>query len=126
MAPAQDTGCGQECQVVERGFTLLEIMVALSIISGLLITLIYTINYNLGIAERHEFTTVATILAKNKIGELEKAPAVSKGVFPEPYKDYHFTTGIGPSPFPGISEITVIVGRDREELKFSQFIESGK
>ena len=49
------------------GFTLLEIMIAVAIIGGLLVSLIYSLNYHLGIAERHEFATVASLLAKDKL-----------------------------------------------------------
>src|SRR5208337_2336842 len=54
------------------GFTLLEIMIAVAVIGGLLVSLISSLNYHLGIAERHEFVTVASLLAKDKLAEVEK------------------------------------------------------
>jgi general secretion pathway protein I len=108
----------------DGGFTLLEIMIALAIIGGLLITLLYTLNYNLGIAERHEFTTVATLLARDKIEEVEANPAASTGAFPEPYSEYRFAAVIQGSPFPGISEVSVTVSRGDDHLKLADFIGS--
>ena len=106
-----------------RGFTLLEIMIALAIIGGLLITLLYSLNYHLGIAERQETLTIATMLAKNKLHEIEASPAATKGDFPDPYGAYHYTTEIKSSPYPGISEILVTVVNGKENVKFSEFIE---
>jgi general secretion pathway protein I len=110
----------------DGGFTLLEIMLALAIIGGLLITLLYSLNYNLGIAERHEFTTIATLLARDKIEEVETAGSGSSGAFPAPYSDYSFAAVVGTSPFPGISEVTVTVTRGDDHLALSDFIGSNE
>lgn len=109
----------------DGGFTLLEIMIALAIIGGLLITLLYTLNYNLGIAGRHQFVTVATILARDKIEEVEASPETSSGAFPEPYSDYSYSAVVKSSPFPGISEVSVTVSRGGEHLELADFIGSG-
>jgi general secretion pathway protein I len=108
-----------------RGFTLLEVMIALAVIGGLLVTVIYTLNYHLGIAQRHETVTVASLLAKAKIGEMETGPFESEGAFPDPYSDYHYVTGIkGSSYYPGMSEIWVIVSGGDEKVKFAELIET--
>ncbi|HYA31506.1 MAG TPA: type II secretion system protein, partial [Thermodesulfovibrionales bacterium] len=62
-----------------KGFTLLEAMISLAIVGSLLVTLIYSLNYHLGIAERHRTVTVSTALAKEKIYAMEQAPATDKG-----------------------------------------------
>jgi general secretion pathway protein I len=104
----------------ERGFTLLEIMISLAIIGGLLVTLIYTLNYHLGIAARHETLTVATMLAKNKVLEVEKGRAKSAGDFPEPYTGYSYTTEVSDTAFPGISKITVTVTKGDDHVTFME------
>ena len=105
-----------------RGFTLLEVLVALAIISGLLITLISTVNYQLGIVERQETVTVATLLAKSALTELEKKPESKKGKFESPYEAYTFDTAVKDSPYPGVNEITVIVTSGKEEVRFNQYL----
>ncbi|MFZ3136341.1 MAG: type II secretion system protein [Thermodesulfovibrionales bacterium] len=115
----------------EKGFTLLEIMIALAIIGGLLVTLIYTLNYHLGIAERHESLTIATILARDKMSEIEKNPAETEGDFPEPYNAYHYATTISASSFPELSELSVVVSNGKEEVKLTEImkmnpVEGGK
>jgi general secretion pathway protein I len=104
------------------GFTLLEVLIALAIVGGLLVTLIYTLNYHLSLAERQETITVATLLAKNKITEMEKVPESKKGVFDSPYDNYRYETFVKESPYVGISEIVVVVKAANEEVKLNEFV----
>jgi general secretion pathway protein I len=106
----------------KKGFTLLEVLIALAIISGLLITLISTVNYQLGIVERQESVTVATLLAKSALTELEKKPESKKGKFESPYDAYTYETAVKDSPYPGVNEITVIVTVGKEEVKLNQYV----
>jgi general secretion pathway protein I len=110
----------------KSGFTLLEVMIALAIVGGLLMTLIYTLNYHLGIAEQHEFLTIGSMLARNKIVEVEREPVSSEGKFPEPFSSYHYKAEVRESSFPGISEIDVLVSRGSDTVKFTQLIKSSK
>ena len=112
----------QFCTCCKEGFTLLEVLIALAIVGGLLVTLIYTLNYHLSLAERQETITVATLLAKNKITEMEKVPEGKKGVFDEPYDNYSYETVVKESPYIGISEIVVTVKTGNEEVKLNEFI----
>ena len=107
---------------VENGFTLLEVLVALAITGGLLVTLIYTLNYQLGLVARQEAVTVATLLAKGKMADMEKSPGNQKGVFEAPYDGYEYETFVKESPYAGISEIVVVVKTDREEVKLNEFV----
>ena len=104
------------------GFTLLEIMVALAIVGGLLVTLLSSLNYHLSVAQRHEFLTVASLLARDKIVESEQSPGNSKGDFPAPYSGFHYKVEIKDSPYPGISEMSVVVSSGGEETKLSELI----
>jgi general secretion pathway protein I len=104
------------------GFTLLEVLISLAIVGGLLVTLIYTLNYHLSVAERQKVVTVATLLAKNKIADLEKKPEDNKGIFDPPYDDYTYETSVKESPYIGVSEIAVVVKRESEEVRLNEFI----
>src|SRR5512142_2404590 len=99
-----------------RGFTLLEVMISVAIIGGLLVTVLSSLNYHLGIAQRHEFVTAATFLARGKLTEAERTPSSGQGDFPAPYTDYHYNTEVKASPWPGISEIHVTVSRGNEKV----------
>jgi general secretion pathway protein I len=104
------------------GFTFLEVLIALAIVGGLLVTVIYTLNYHLGIVERHETITIATLLAKEKMADLEKDPVEEKGNFEDPYKNYSYETFVKAAPYPGIAEIIVVVKAGKEEIKLNEFI----
>lgn len=112
--------------ILQNGFTLLEVMISLAILGGLLVTLIYTLNYNLGIAESHVTATVSTYLAKEKMYAMEKNPVAGKGQFPEPYTGFSYETNINNSIFPGASEIVVIVRNGKEEIRLVELIKKTK
>jgi general secretion pathway protein I len=105
-----------------KGFTLLEVLIALAIVGGLLVTLIYTLNYHLGLVERQETITVATLLAKGKMIDLEKNPENKKGEFEAPNNKYAYETFVKASPYPGISEIGVVVTAGKEEVRLNEFV----
>jgi len=108
------------------GFTLLEVMVSLAIVAGLLVTLISSLNYHLGIAGRHEFVTVASMLAREKLRESAGRAAAGKGDFPEPHADYSFTTEARETEYPGIALLTVTVSRGDERVTFSEMVQRAR
>ena len=108
------------------GFTLIEVMISLAIVGGLLITLIYTLTYNLGITDRQFTVTNITNLAKEKIEELEVNPQEIKGRFPEPYDMLNYETKVKDSAFKGMSEIIVVVGDGKESITLSELIRKQK
>lgn len=63
-----------------RGFTLLEIMIALAIIGTALTIIIHTVNYHANIMYENTLTTRMYQLAKEKLYELETSPQGSKGI----------------------------------------------
>lgn len=104
------------------GFILLDVMISLAIAAGLLVTLIYTLNYHLGLAERQLTVTTAVALAKEKLYEAVKKPGEGSGVFPEPYAAYAFETAVRESKFPGMMEIAVKVRSGREVVALSRLV----
>jgi len=107
---------------VKGGFTLLEVMISLAIIGGLLVTLIYSLNYHLGIAVRHRTLTVCTALAREKMYFMENTPSAGKGQFSEPYEGFSYETNIKDSAFPGMSEISVTVTDGKEQIKLAELV----
>lgn len=104
------------------GFTLLEVMISLAIVGGLLVTLIYTLNYHLGIAERQGLITTTTALAKEKLYEIEQKPSTDKGNFAEPFAAFSYETSTKDSQFPGLTEISVTVRNGKEDITLSELI----
>ena len=56
------------------GFTLLEVLIALSVIAIVLVSVYRLYSQNLIMAESHRFYNLAPILAQNKLAEIELAP----------------------------------------------------
>jgi general secretion pathway protein I len=105
-----------------KGFALLEALIALAIIGGLLVTVIYTVNHHLGIADRNETRTVAATLAWDKLIDVKAGMEAKEGDFADQYADYHYKAEIKDSPFPGISEVSVSVKRGKEEVVLKEYL----
>ncbi len=106
----------------KNGFSLLEVMISLAITGGLLVTLIYTLNHHLGIAERQKIITDCTNLAKQKLHEMEKTPTTGKGQFNPPYSTFSYDTAVLNSSLPSMLEIKVTVMKDKENVVLSKLI----
>jgi prepilin-type N-terminal cleavage/methylation domain-containing protein len=98
-----------------KGFTLLEVMVALAVMGILLVGLLQTLNYHLDVASQHEARTVTMQLASQKLSETREDPVASEGDFEEPYQDYHFKAELGESKYPGVGYIAVTVTGHNEQ-----------
>jgi NH3-dependent NAD+ synthetase len=97
-------------------------MVSLAIVGGLLMTVIYTLNYNLGITEKLFAVTNMTNLAKEKLAEMETEPQETEGYFPAPYETLNYETKVLDSAFPEITEIAVTVGDGKTRVLLSELI----
>ncbi len=104
------------------GFTLLEVMIAVALVGGILVSFIYSINYHLGIAARHEVTTVAVMLGSDLISSLDKNATDAEGAFPAPYSDYKYVVKVKDSAFPGFPQISVTVTHDKEVVVLKELI----
>ena len=105
-----------------KGFTLIEVMIGIAILGGLLVTLIYTLNYHLGLTERQFAITSITNLAKEKMVEMEKSPQSSEGQFTEPYTALYYETKVKDSRFAGMQEVIVIVRDRKESIVLSELV----
>jgi general secretion pathway protein I len=103
-----------------KGFTLLEIMIALAIMAGVILTVINSFNYHLSIAARDREETIAILLARAKLEDpdfrkLEKA----EGSFAPDRPEIGWETEITPSEIPGINRLTLTVNWDDKRKKLS-------
>jgi general secretion pathway protein I len=102
---------------VERnnGFTLLEVMIALAIIGIALVTLIGLQTRTIQLAERQQRVTQATLLAQEKMTEIEidrqslSGSGGREGQFDAPFELYRWAIELGPTPLPTIEMVTVTV-----------------
>jgi general secretion pathway protein I len=98
-----------------RGFTLLEVMVAVAIMAMVLVTLLGLKNSSMRDVLLMKHMTTATMLAKRAMVETttESKPGQTlelEGTFPEEeFKDYTWKKTIDPTSIPTIIEVHVIV-----------------
>lgn len=108
MIRVQGQGSGVKGRMQRsKGFTLLEVMVAVVIMSTVLVTLIGLKNKSMQDVALAEHITTATLLAKRLMLETiakNPQPVEDEGDFPEEeqYKDYTWKRAVSRFPLPGI------------------------
>ncbi len=96
-----------------KGFTLLEVMVAVSIMAMVLVTLIGLNNSSVQDVMLAEHITTATMLAKRTMVDTTlskpRLPVEEEGTYPEEeFKDYTWKKTVSPTPFQ-VMEVRVAV-----------------
>lgn len=77
----------------EKGFTLLETVIALAILSGVVVTLITVLNLHISAADRVQAITTATLLGREKIEEISiyGLPVQRQGEFSRGFEKFKWT-----------------------------------
>ena len=107
-----------------KGFTLLEVLIALAIMAGAVITLIASFNYHLGIVNRDREESVAVLLARGKLDDPAfRVGSATSGSFAPQWPGYSWKTVTTPTDYPGISRmlLTVYWDGERRSLALVQY-----
>ena len=107
-----------------RGFTLLEVMIALAIAAGVLLTVISSLNYHLSIVGQDTEETTAVLLGRAKLDDPEFARQTdNKGTFAPDHPALKWEREISETDLPGLNRIrlTVSWNEDRKRLSLVQF-----
>ncbi|HJV67266.1 MAG TPA: prepilin-type N-terminal cleavage/methylation domain-containing protein [Geomonas sp.] len=108
-----------------RGFTLLEVMIALAITAGVLLTVITTLNHHLSIVGQDTEETTAVLLGRAKLDDPDFAKSVDdKGDFAPDHPNVKWEREVTPdNPYPGIqcTRLTVSWNDDRKKLSLVQY-----
>jgi len=114
--------------VATSGFSLLEVMIALAIVSIALMSLLSLGNRSIGVNERLQRVTQATLLAQHKMAETETAGSgqsqATAGVFDEPFEMYRWRLEYTGTPLPSVTQVTVTVAWGDEEKNEAVSIDS--
>ena len=104
-----------------RGFTLLEVVVALAIVSVALVSLLSLGNRSVAVHSRLQHLTQATLLAQQKMAETEVSSrqgrlerTLQAGVFDAPHADYRWRLEFSATPLPSVVVATVTVAWGNE------------
>lgn len=107
-----------------RGFTLLEVMVSLAIMAGVILTLLGSVNYHIGIVANERDNTTLTLLARNRIAEMEQSPAKGEGTFAPSHPELSWRSDLLPTDLPGLQKLVVRVkrGSDGREVVLVRYL----
>jgi general secretion pathway protein I len=106
------------------GFTLLEVMIALAIMAGVIMTVISSFNYHLSVVNRDREETIAILLARAKLDDpgFNKSQS-AKGTFAPDWPDIAWETVVTPAEIPGagglLNQLTLTVSWDAERRKLA-------
>ena len=92
------------------GFTLLEVMIAISIIAIALTAVLGSQSQSLSMASEAKFSTTAALLAQHKMAELELEDpqdlTSDSGDFGEDFPNYQWEVTVSNAIFPGAEEVS--------------------
>ncbi len=102
----------------KKGFTFIEVMIAMAIISGVIVTLITSLNLHMGYVDSSTNSVKAVMLGSEKLKELEgpSSPGVESGDFGPDNKDFNWSYSTTPTNFTGVvrGRVTVTWGSGGE------------
>jgi general secretion pathway protein I len=112
------------------GFTLLEVMIAVTIIAIVVVAIFGSQSQSLSLANDAKFNTTAALLAQRKMAEVETASSLdvsaASGDFGEDFPEYQWELNISKVPLTGtegleyIKQVDVIVHwGDRDNLRYA-------
>lgn len=110
-----------------RGFTLLEVVVALAIMAGVILTVLGSLNYHLDSISAERDTTTLTLLARNRLVEIEQQGVLkqkSQGTFAPLHADVTWRAELFPAKIPALQKLVVTVQRtgDKREVALERYV----
>jgi general secretion pathway protein I len=95
----------------ERAFTLIEVMIALAIISIALVGLLGLMTRSLAVHDRLQRITQATLLAQHKMAEVVGGAELNadQGSFSEPFELYNWQIDYADTPLSSVTMVSVTV-----------------
>jgi len=91
------------------GFTLLEVMIAVTIIAIVLVAVFGSQSQSLSLAHDAKFNTTAALLAQSKMAEVETGNSLdlrsTSGDFGEDFPGYQWELNVSEVPLPGTGEV---------------------
>jgi general secretion pathway protein I len=109
-----------------RGFTLLEVMIALAIAAGALLTVISSVNYHLSIVANDRQETAAALLGRAKLEDPDFVKQKEdKGDFGADHPGFRWETETLPSDLPMLNRkrLTVLWGEgDQHKISLVEYV----
>lgn len=101
-----------------RGFTLLEVMIALAIAAGVLLTVISSVNYHLSIVGQDAEETTAALVGRAKLDDPDFSKGTdNKGTFAPDHPAIKWERETTDTKIPGLSQIRLTVSWNDDKKK---------
>ena len=99
-----------------KGLSLLEVVIALAIVSGVLVTVLSAVNSHISLAARDRDETVAILLARQMLQDPDRSPGERmSGACGVDWPEFSWRRSLAPTPFPGVRMETMTVSRGAEK-----------
>jgi general secretion pathway protein I len=109
-------------KVNKKAFSLLEVLLALAICAGLLMSVVSVVNYHLKVVVSWKQRDQLYTVAGNVFELIKKKLAVYQGRLAEPFSDYSYQADISGSPYHGCELLTMKISGPKEEFVLSEYI----
>ncbi|WKZ33989.1 MAG: type II secretion system protein [Thermodesulfobacteriota bacterium] len=108
----------------KRGFTLIEAMIALAVLSGAVAILVTSFNYHLNVAARSSREAVSVVLGLQKIEELKLEGRLSalEGGFGEGFAGYNWELVSEDTELKGVKRLELKVGHEGSFFSLVSFV----
>ena len=104
-------------RIYEKGFTLLEVMIAMAILAITLVVVFQSQSQSISMAGRARFETTASLLAQSKMAEIEAADPENvvsdSGDFGDDFPDYSWRVDVTETEIELLKKIEVQVVNER-------------
>lgn len=111
---------------MRQGFTLLEVMISLAIMATVILTLLGSVNYHLGVISDERDNTTFTLLARARMAELEQSPLQQKseGSFAPIHPELKWKAELFTTQLPALQKLVLKVSRDadKREVTLVRFV----
>ncbi|MBI3920310.1 MAG: prepilin-type N-terminal cleavage/methylation domain-containing protein [Armatimonadetes bacterium] len=112
----------------QRGFTLLELVVAAALLALGTVGVLQAISRGLSNTQRCSDESRAVALAEAKLTEVRRLGkslgAADRGAFPPPFEDFRWQIDMAPTGTQGLNQVTVLVLWDRGKHTCQVAVES--
>ncbi|MEA3414752.1 MAG: type II secretion system minor pseudopilin GspI [Thermodesulfobacteriota bacterium] len=104
-------------RIYEKGFTLLEVMIAMAILAITLVVVFQSQSQSISMASRARFETTASLLAQSKMAEIEATDpeeiGPDSGDFGDDFPDYSWQVDVTETEIEVLKKIEVKIINDR-------------